>query len=569
MPLTDRIYAWLQRGLGPESDRILAAGLPHAEESWLERIIAALVERDRPESWRALIGHYERTRAAIDPLLNLGRDSVRAGLSGALQSQSPRERENALKILKSRPTANLAYAVANTLHDAVPAIRGAAAEVLLRIADEVLRLIEVRSAEGGPTEAARQTEVSIVRALREAVNGYDNHLRGEALQAAAWYSRHMGAEFWEKITSPRSRAGALIRRQLERWDHPRLAHFLVKSLKYVELRAAAARVLQSWSTVPQVSALLAEHALLDDSDISRGLAAVQRPAWFADSDPGLGCFPAELRVNAPRWAASAGYDEATRIKLLSHWMRSGDRELHSATIYALARLDTSGARKLLEEAARGNSPLAAFAKWCVQAFDIERGRKMRHSAPSSGAAGVEQAERDNSELGERDADCIMLWLACRRAPRRCRDELIGALRDNAPAWDPWLRRYLKSPDPRDRVLALQVINTRELAPLFADEIARLAQDSIDGIRRLAGMMRENLQRRPASPAPTAKTRPPRAPHPAPAHDAVRRELRRTLELISGGELAFEDADLAARVRRLLTEVYPVDNRADQICASAG
>ena len=569
MHLSETIYDWLSKSADSDCDDILGAALPHAETPWAERIVQILLEHDRAASWRALLGQFNRFQATLEPLLDFEREPVRAGLAGALQAADARERENAFKVLRRYPTPNLAYAVANALRDPVPANRESAAEILRQMADEALKPFDAPSSTKEPHVQPFEPPRSIVLALREGLKAYDQHVRAEILEAAVWYARWMGEDFWEKITAVRSHAGVSIRHHLDMWDCPRIAHFSVKALKYRELREVAARVLRNWHTPDQITALLAENELLEDVEISQALRNVQQPTWFQDLDRSLRRLPAECRPHAPRWIGLAGYREADRIELLSRWIRAQDPELHAAAVYELARLDTPGARRLLEQVSRGDSRLAGFAHWSVRAFELGAVRRSVGAVKPEHDRAEPAAERGPAELSDNDADCIMLWLACRRAPQHAREELIRVLRSNARAWHPWLRLYLRSPDPRDRVLALQVINTDALVGGFSDEIAKLSQDSIEGIRRFASTLQENLRRQSMERErkPTPRSAQEKDIRSSAAH-AARRELRRTLELISTGEMAEEDAALAQRVRQLLDEVYPAHDTFAEIGAGA-
>jgi hypothetical protein len=219
---------------------------------------------------------------------------------------------------------------------------------------------------------ARATERrQIILALGEALRTFDLHNRVEVLETSLWFARELGEALWKKLTARGSRAGTLVNEHLASWSHPRLAHFVVCALRQSIWRETAGRVLRTWKTVPELSALLRESDLLDDPKIRAQLNAVRQPQWFTKCNDGLTGLPPHLRPSAPRWVCHAGYRERDQTALLARWLRASDARLHEAVVYALAEVDTVGARVLLTQVADSASPLAPFARWCVAALDTD------------------------------------------------------------------------------------------------------------------------------------------------------------------------------------------------------
>jgi len=305
-----------------------------------------------------------------------------------------------------------------------------------------------------------------------------------------------------------------------------------------------------------VTALLRESALLDDPGIRQHLNSVQSPAWFTETDDGLTQLAPELRPLAPRWVCHAGYREHEKTALLWRWLRAADPRIHHAAVYALAEVDDPGARALLKQVADSSSPLASFARWSISALDTDTVR----SAIDGQGRGRGRAKHDASPArawqDETDADCTMLWQACRRTPPSARGELIAALREHADIWQTRLKSYLHSPDPRDRILVLQVISTERLAQRFRHELEPLLNDPVEGIRQLTQTLLRALSQQP-TPSRQPPAEPPRRDvlPDKEAHEAARRELRAALERLSTGAADPADADLIDRVRELLREVY--------------
>ncbi len=556
MRLVDRLYDWLSQGPTPDCDRIFGAALPLAEPEWKRRIVDVLLYRATDAAWATLIGQYDQLEPEVRERLLAAPERVQGGISIAYQSGSADVRHNALRALADQPCPRMAYLLSQAIRDPSPRIRELAGQVLRTVADAFLKLVDDEPYDEMmhcPDVAAARRQ--IVLGIEEALRGFELHHRNEVLETALWFSRDLGERLWDKLNARRSRLGVAVSEQLGQWNHPRLAHFLVTALRYPTWRRAAAGRLARWRTREELHALLRETDLLDDPAIRKNLAYVQNPHWFDRIDPGLRLVEPSLRPHVPRWACHAGIDDQRKTALLTRWVASRDPDLHRAAVYALAEVDTPAARKLLRQVAKSDSPLATFARWCVVALDTEVVRAAiegRHGArggslPPPALSPSEQASSD---------DCTMLWQTCRRTPASERGPLIAALRAHAEVWRPQLRAFLHSPDPRDRILALQVISTEKLALRFRHDLEPLLNDPVEGIRRLAKTLAQVLSQQPIprSEHPTAAAVPPPDGN-DPDRDRARRRLRRMLEKLSTGEADATDARTLALVRSLLDQVY--------------
>ncbi|MBU0618105.1 MAG: hypothetical protein KKI02_10345 [Planctomycetes bacterium] len=556
MRLVDGLYDWLLQGPTPDCDRILGAALPHAEPVWAERMTRVLLQRGYDASWAGLIGQYDRLPPEIQDLLLHPDGHMQAGIALALRSSSREARVNALRALGRQPCVRMAYLLPLAIRDTSGVVRGLAAEALRQMADSFLEQpIPGPDAAEDLRRAYEDQRLQLALAVDEALQAFDLHNRIEVLEASLWLSRDLGPSLWSKLAARRSHAGLVVREQLSVWDDPRLAHFLLSGLKRRAWRRTSTRVLRGWKTIPQVAALLGEDHLLEDPTIRRHLSSIRSPQWFTRTDDGLTQLEPHLRRCAPRWVCYAGYAEPERLALLSRWLGAPDADLHSATVHVLARIDSPDARKLLGRVASGDSQLASFARWCVQAFDTEAiGASLTAQTQAPGRPDL-SAETQRIRRQEVDADCTMLWLACRRCAANARGELITMLRENASVWDARLRSYLHSPNPRDRVLALHVISTQPLAQQFRADLRALQKDPVEVVRQLAWRLMQCLPRESAPDASLPRSVGRTAPADPQVFEQARHELQTALQRLSSSEADATDADLIARVRDLLREVY--------------
>lgn len=575
MRLVDRLYDWISLGPTPDCDQILAAALTHAEPAWSERIIRVLLGRGHSASWAALIGRYSALAPDIRDQLHERPDRMQTGIALALKSFSPDVRVNALHALDAHPSPRMAYVLPHAIRDPTPRVRNLASQVLRRLVDDFLEQPSPAARTDDTLPSARETSRhQLALAIQEALGAFDLHRRPEVLEVALWFARDLGNALWKQLCARRSRAGAVAGENLLAWNSPRLAHFLVCALGRPEWRDRAARRLRNWKTAEQVSALLHESALLDDAEIRDHLNAVQNPKWFTECE---GELEPELRTLAPRWVCHAGYRDTDRTDLLTRWLDGDDPRVHEAVVYALAEADTPSARALLKRVGASDSAHAAFARWSTLALDTDLVRSKAVNSPASEGENGNEGQAMNApafesdRFEEADAHCTMLWQACRRTQPSARGDLIAALRDHAEVWSPRLRSLLRSPDPRDRILVLQIVGIERLAPRFRCDLEPLRDDPIEGIRELAGTLLDSLASpaSPARPRPAAATRSQQLALDPPTRDVARRELRTALEQLSTGAAGAADADLIARVRDLLREVYSEEIEAAPAGAGPG
>ena len=556
--LIDRLYNWLAEGPAPDCDRIFAAALPHAGEGWSERITEILFQRGGEAAWAALIARYSDLSDAEREQLLANSESFRPGVAIAFKSTDPEVRRNALLALQDQPSPSLAYVAATAVRDPNSQIRGLGSQVLRKLADEFLSKKPSATEEGRTREAQRR---QIVLAVEESLRTFDLHHRLEVVETALWFAQDLGEQLWERLTSRRSRVGVVVSEQMFGWDHPRLAYFLVSALKHSTWRHTAGKLLASWSTAEHLRALIEQSVLLESQDVRRGLLAVNNPKWFRGGPKVLDALPPDMRRHAPRWVCHAGYDDMRKTEILAHCVRSVDPDLHKASVYALAEIDTPGVRALLKQVAESDSPLAHFARWCAVALDTEIVRAAledpsarKHHAPVTNVSPF--------RIDAVSADCTRLWQVCRRTEPSQRGPLMETLREHAELWRPQLRAYLKSPDPRDRVLVLQIVSTEQLALRFRHDLEPLLSDPIDGIRELAQTLVRALSRHPLAPPPAD---PPPPNEPEDDDDELtqpRRALRYALEQLSTGAADASNDELIEQVRSLLRDVYGRKGEAD-------
>ena len=163
--------------------------------------------------------------------------------------------------------------------------------------------------------------------------------------------------------------------------------------------------------------------------------------------------------------------------------------LRRASVYAIAELNQPDAPRRLEEVADSHDASATFARWWL----CDRAHRARRRF---GAAGGQSSITTPIQLAERDesAEFSLMWKVCRRATASQTGTLLAALRTNIDAWANHVVAKLQSTDARDRLLALRVLATGELAPRFKRELQGLLHDRVIPIRDLARTLMQSVAR---------------------------------------------------------------------------
>ncbi len=534
MAQVDLLYAWLASGPAPDCDHIFAEALEHAEDAWAGRIIEILQNRGHDASIAGLVASWERLGPDIRRQLCEDRERLWRAITLASRFSSPTARLNALRALDACITPRLAYLLPNLLRDRSDDVRELAARLLRRSAEVYLDQIDDEPDPAAREQAAR----NLLRAIEDGLRTYDVHKRVEALEVALWFARELGQELWKILHSTRSKAGNGVRENLMDWNHPRLADFLLLALREPGWEDEAAALLREWKSPEEITALLERSEMVVHRRWRSRLARVHQPRWLDEIGPDMEPIAPPLRSRMPPLVRFAGFDAQQRMALLSRWARSEDLALRRQAYYAFADLGGGNAQMVLRQAAKREDALGVFARWYLAGFDS--GLLQRSSE--------EQAEADRSTPDSfQSGELARLWQVCRRTPAGARAPLIEVLREHAHRWREPLRQYLRSADPRDRVLALQVISTRDLAVQFRFDLEKLLDDPIESIRRLAKLLIDSLG------TTTPQEPPPAAPAPEPDIETLQ-GLQEALQRLEQHGASEENV---ANVRQWLRKAYGI------------
>lgn len=561
MAIVDQVREWLAGHESADADRAIGAALGNAEPGHFEKLVEVLLRRARPTSWGALIGMYERLGEGVRRALLANEQLMLDGATIAMKSGDARSRYNALAAIGDFPAANLAHLLALALREKSQATRERAAATLRRMAELYLTRGEIEQGSGTKARLTpEQQRRQIVDALRDALRTVDLHLRVEVLEPCVWFDADLAGDLEEALNKPRSRCIHVLEENLAVWDTPLLAPFLLRCLGRSDLRRQAQGILRDWSEQEEVTELLKCTGMLSQPEIRNGLAGVRSPHWFADRKADLRAVPVHLRPDAAKWVVAAGFTESEREAYLTRWSRSTDADLQQAAVWALAGVEGRMAETALLQIADSGGAMARVAHAAL----IEREARSAHSAITEyGGAGSSES---SSAVRDADRDFATQWLRLRRTPAA---ELEGALEQflaRSESWGRHAARYLRSPDARDRLLAVRVVQHAGLAESHHEALRPLLEDPQDNIRRIVELVLKKSSNAPAAkpapgPAPAARpSAPPTAAEPAVPIESQReragREAKELFERLMTMS-RIDDAQfygLLERLQRLIIEL---------------
>ncbi len=388
MSLVERVYKWLAMDMSPGANRILAAALEHAEHAYARPIAELLLGRRHETAWMGLVGNCDRLPKDLLDRVNAKPDLVRLGIAAVLRGGDARAKGNALRMLAGRPCPDLSYLASEALLDRSQAVKAAAAHALWCCAEHVLdnapadQFGRCRS----PESVARRAE--LVASLREALASFERHQQVKVIEVCLWFAKELGDDLWQRLSEPRSRVAHVVEQHQELWDGPRLAGFLLLALARRDWRSAARKQLGSWSRKEELIAILRHSDLLARPDVAKCLRWLKTPSWLGAAGPGLTNLTAAARAVVPLWVCHLGFSDDQRVRCLARWQASRHPEVHRASVYALAHLNTPAALQVLTVVASHPGPLRQFAAWYLAGRpEGQTGQRPSDSSPAAAPSG--------------------------------------------------------------------------------------------------------------------------------------------------------------------------------------
>lgn len=492
MPLIENLYAWLATGPTPDCDGILAAALEKAESPWFERMLGILRQRGHAASWAALITIYGRLPAEYQKLLQSDPRLLGEALERALGAPQSTARLNAIQAFQAIGSPKHSYLLVGALRDSMQSVRTAAGQAFRRCAENYFAAL----ADDGDQSEERRARLNadrhgLARAAQEALRTFDLHHHVDALETCLWFAADLGPAIWEALGNPRSRAANVVATRIPNWNNPRMGGFLLACLGNNAWRQRAMPLLQEWTDKEQLVALLRAEPLLHVPEIRKHLALLRGRPWISINEKMDG-IPRDLWKTVPRWITLVQLKDDERAAVLGRWLASPVPEVQRHTVYALSLLNTSDARRMMRQAALSRGVTGTYARWYLVGGEINAAT----TPPLRGRDRNQELHADDPEFDDEpiwNLGIDSLWKVAKRTGGNDRSVVVELIREFHELWGAGLARKAASDDPRERLIFLQTVATRTLAPLHREELKQLAEDAIPAIRQLAEKINHGLQ----------------------------------------------------------------------------
>lgn len=495
----EQLYEHLQSGPAPACDQIVCAGLALAEPEYFDQLVGLLLRRASDVAWAGLLEHWPRLTDDVQELLQADEATMLAAIARAMRGSGD-ARYHALLALRARPRVGAAYLLPAALRDPVARVRDTAADCFALVASQhCAQMALVHSGQQAPSAAYAEEHEQMVAGVVEVLATLETHLRPELVEACLWFATELGEQLWDRLQKPAARLTRIVTSHLESWNSPRLAGFLLLALRSAEWRLPAQKLLREWQPLEFGAALLRNTPLLGHPETASGVAVIRETEWLTAPHACSPLLPPALRPCLPAWIAHAGLPEAVRRDLLEQWVRRGDPDSQAAAIAALPLLERGAGLPLLRQLAAGEDELGELAR---AALEPRAQRAAAAPSPATapltvngttaapGAPASQPADRppDPATATNPTDEFLRLWQACRRAQGPEREALLKALRQGIAAWEGPLLRHAQSPDARDRMQLLRVLDPAPLRLRFAGAIQALQRDGTSAVSELAQRM---------------------------------------------------------------------------------
>lgn len=491
-----RILEFLSQSKDRAADQAIGAAIPHVDPLHQLELIEILLQREIPEGLAVLPEVFDQVGESGRARIISGSAKLYAALRASIRSPRSQTRLNALEIIRRGANPRLAYLAAMAIHDGAAKIRAEAAETIRRMAEqhvanhEQTRAILREQAETGEQLAqmwmgtiqmVAEERHFLLSALREALGSFESHHRPEVLEAAMLFADELEDVLFQGSVLLRGKLTHAMMEIIGDRLQPHLAPFAYVALAYNEIRRKIVGLLASCRDAGFMEAFIRYHWLAKDPSIARHLAAVRSLEILGDGFEFAFTLPVDVAVMAPSWLADLGIAPEQKVSVLNNFLLLDNPAASRAAIWAMTRIQTPMATLALEAAMEHEDEhvrvIARREVECRRRRSRRIVRRTRTDRPQPWAQLL-----DAARLTETFDD---LWLNFERiAPE------LGAAggKDSVKfvnGLNIQLQIKLNDPNPADRIRALRLVSTLNLAEHFNREIFNLCNDQIVEVRAMA------------------------------------------------------------------------------------
>lgn len=467
-------YSVLKHSRNRAADAALVAAFPRLDPGHRELALSVLLARDHDEPLADLVATYDTGDQQLRAQLCQHADALSAGARICIAHERFEARRAAIDLIRSSRSSKLAYLLAEALRSPCRNTVERAAQSLGEIVEHLDReQPEIASARGAQ---ARSPRLYLAAAVKSALASWPLHLRPEVISAAAQMADLLEKDIIAIANTSRSRVSHAFANALAGATDPRLAGYCLRMLRCEPLRAAAAQYLAESRDAALGAALLREAWLLADDEVRRSCARVRGFGTLSNEGEIITAASAGQARAAVRLLVAGGGRSRTKLEVLRAVALSTNAAAARAATWAIIEDPSEEATETLRSlGARRDIPLGPIVA-------VELRRRGKGSTPSrpaaEGSAAPAAADSSPSAFDP-------YWEAFDTLPPDSRVSIGRTVAEGVPEFLDLLRVKATAGHPSDRLRALRIVQTLDLADAFVDEIHAAACDPDNILRSLA------------------------------------------------------------------------------------
>ncbi len=475
----ERVFDVVARSENLAADAAFVEALPLLDEPLQTAAATRILERANSNGLSGLVGGFRNYGPALQSLLIDQTPRLFEAARTCMSSEVVEARLGAIALIQMASECRLAYLLSSALTRRCPRTRTAAATALLSLARLTAQnRTGAMSPEG--RHAAHKNAEQLVEALRIGLDGWQTHHRTEVLLAAMWISDLTERMLVEKATSKRSHITHALGELLRGADADLAAPFTLRALGHSDLRPVALQEIASRHDLAFVSRLLDEIWLTLQPEIANACSWVrQLPSAMLHTLSGRHARAAARLVHL------SGLNTENKLAIYRKMIFGGSRELQEAAIWRLTELSTPDATDLLSR----------VANWNTEPFSTLAAMELFRRDPQRNTRGVKPiGAPDDAGAGDVGDNAFAVY--CDRFDVMEEQQRViegRKLASHSRTFVERLRVKLGSANAENRLQALRIVRSLQMAADFEERLYALSHDPEKKVRSLALAMLSQLE----------------------------------------------------------------------------
>ncbi len=488
------VFEILRTEQDPAADAALLAALQDADPPVAQAIVETILSRNTKEGLIGLVQHFHLLDESLRQAVLIDWERLFSVLREAAQSRHDQTRVNVLEIIRRARIYRAAYLVETALRHRASKVRAAASTTLCFLADELLRTAPAHLSnsdlesmtpeqihqEMADLESYAEDRRQVVSSIEAALSCFEVHHQAQVVEAALWFVDEMSQTFWALMNAQGSRIAQAAVQLLQKGITPRLVPFAMTALNSSELRPNVLRAFAAGGDLALLEEWLRQSWRLVQPKTARAMNCLKQLACAGEFGRELFLLPPRSHRHLPHWIASTSMAPRDKVELLQEVLHRGDRDTKRAVLWALGSMPDVPVNEMLRNFHCPEDPEVE------QLARLDLARRCPLEAPLSRLlAGKAWAQSLGRTPRPQAITFDRYWAAFDGLREEQKLELGRQMLECTPLLKSMLGRRLSSPELGERVRAIRVISTLELADKFQEHLYQLCHDPRSEVRSAA------------------------------------------------------------------------------------